>query len=88
MSQEAKALVNGVQVEGCTKDIRQEKEYYQRYRICEEHLKLNSLLKDGVPQRFCQQCGRFHVTSDFDGDKRCACARILTCRASMACSRS
>jgi hypothetical protein len=47
-----------------------EKEYYQRYRICEEHLKLSSLLKDGVQQRFCQQCGRFHLLADFDGDKR------------------
>lgn len=63
-------FAHGLQVEGCTKDIRQEKEYYQRYRICEEHLKLSSLLKDGVPQRFCQQCGRFHLVSEFDGDKR------------------
>lgn len=47
-----------------------EKEYYQRYRICEEHLKLSSLLKDGVQQRFCQQCGRFHLLAEFDGDKR------------------
>jgi len=58
-------------VEGCNKDIRVEKEYYQRYRICEEHLKLGSLLKDGIPQRFCQQCGRFHELAEFDGDKRC-----------------
>jgi SBP domain len=57
-------------VEGCSKDIRAEKEYYQRYRICEEHLKLGSLLKDGIPQRFCQQCGRFHELAEFDGDKR------------------
>lgn len=60
------------QVDGCSKDLSLEKEYYQRYRICEEHLKLSSLLKDGVQQRFCQQCGRFHLLADFDGDKRCA----------------
>lgn len=64
------------EVEGCGKDIRQEKDYYQRYRICEEHLKLGSLLKDGVPQRFCQQCGRFHLVSEFDGDKRSCRARL------------
>lgn len=58
-------------MEGCNKDIRVEKDYYQRYRICEEHLKLGSLLKDGIPQRFCQQCGRFHELAEFDGDKRC-----------------
>lgn len=57
-------------MEGCSKDIRAEKEYYQRYRICEEHLKLGSLLKDGIPQRFCQQCGRFHELAEFDADKR------------------
>ena len=60
-----------MQVDGCNKDLASEKEYYQRYRICEEHLKLSSLLKDGVQQRFCQQCGRFHLLADFDGDKRC-----------------
>ena len=57
-------------MDGCNKDLASEKEYYQRYRICEEHLKLSSLLKDGVQQRFCQQCGRFHLLADFDGDKR------------------
>lgn len=60
-----------VQVDGCSKDLSKEKDYYQRYRICEEHLKLSSLIKDGIEQRFCQQCGRFHVLADFDADKRC-----------------
>lgn len=58
------------QVEGCSRDLSGAKEYYQRYRICEDHLKLSSLIKDNIPQRFCQQCGRFHVLADFDGDKR------------------
>ena len=65
------------QVDGCNKDLASEKEYYQRYRICEEHLKLSSLLKDGVQQRFCQQCGRFHLLADFDGDKRWVLLRLL-----------
>ena len=60
------------QVSGCGADLSTSKVYYQRYRICEEHLKLSSLLKDNIPQRFCQQCGRFHLLSDFDGNKRCA----------------
>ena len=60
------------QVDGCQKDLSKEKEYYQRYRICEDHLKLGSLIKDGIQQRFCQQCGRFHVLADFDADKRYA----------------
>jgi SBP domain len=29
-----------------------------------------SLVVDGQPSRFCQQCGRFQAISDFDGDKR------------------
>lgn len=76
----AENFVHVMQVDGCNKDLASEKEYYQRYRICEEHLKLSSLLKDGVQQRFCQQCGRFHLLADFDGDKRCAfcCLRALS----------
>ncbi|KAK9815383.1 hypothetical protein WJX72_002708 [[Myrmecia] bisecta] len=64
------------QIDGCNKDLSKEKEYYQRYRVCEEHLKLTSLMKDGQPQRFCQQCGRFHLLTDFDGDKRSCRARL------------
>lgn len=67
-----------VQVEGCDKNLSHEKDYYRRYRICEEHLKLSSLLKDGEAQRFCQQCGRFHPLGDFDADKRYAAAAHLT----------
>ena len=29
----------------------------QRYKICEEHLKLHSLVRNGRRQRFCQQVG-------------------------------
>ena len=29
----------------------------QRYKICEEHLKLHSLVRNGRHQRFCQQVG-------------------------------
>ena len=62
------------QVDGCRADLSQAKEYYQRYRVCAAHLKLGSLIKDGLPQRFCQQCGRFHLLADFDGTKRCISA--------------
>ncbi|KAK9840856.1 hypothetical protein WJX84_003652 [Apatococcus fuscideae] len=64
------------QVEGCHKSLSTEKDYYRRYRICEEHLKLSSLLKDGEAQRFCQQCGKFHPLDDFDADKRSCRARL------------
>ncbi len=60
-----------MQIDGCKKDLSKEKDYYQRYRICEDHLKMGRLIKDGIPQRFCQQCGRFHLLADFDANKRC-----------------
>jgi hypothetical protein len=46
------------------------KEYHLRYRICERHIKLPQILKDGRLQRFCQQCGRFHDLVAFDGMRR------------------
>jgi hypothetical protein len=44
-------------------------------QICEFHLKVPSVLKDGVPQRFCQQCGRFQQLHEFEGTKRSCKAR-------------
>ena len=40
------------------------------YACSSVHLKMLSLMVDGIPQRFCQQCGRFHPLGDFDGSKR------------------
>ncbi|KAL0028831.1 hypothetical protein WJX79_010810 [Trebouxia sp. C0005] len=58
-------------VAGCGKDLSKEKDYYQRYRVCEEHLNLSALrLADGKEHRFCQQCGRFHPLGEFDGEKK------------------
>ncbi|KXZ47614.1 hypothetical protein GPECTOR_34g773 [Gonium pectorale] len=57
-------------VEGCGASLVGLRDYYQRYKICEFHLKVNSVLKGGVPHRFCQQCGRFQPVSEFDGEKR------------------
>lgn len=58
------------QVEGCGEDLSGLKEYHIRYRICEEHLKIDFIIIDGKQQRFCQQCGRFHALSKFDSAKR------------------
>ncbi|CAD7701323.1 unnamed protein product [Ostreobium quekettii] len=58
------------QVQGCNRDLSQEKKYYKRYRVCMDHLKMQAICVDGKLQRFCQQCGRFHDLSHFDGDKR------------------
>ncbi|KXZ54384.1 hypothetical protein GPECTOR_5g462 [Gonium pectorale] len=58
------------QVPGCGKDLSHLKEYHQRYRICDVHIKLQQVMKDGRLQRFCQQCGRFHDLTAFDGNRK------------------
>jgi len=58
------------QVAGCCNDLTHLKEYHQRYRICEVHIKLPQVIKDKRLQRFCQQCGRFHDLSAFDGSRK------------------
>ena len=64
---EGRALCN---VESCKAVLSEERYYYQRYKICRKHLRSSKLLVDGQPQRFCQQCGRFHDLAAFDGEKR------------------
>lgn len=73
------ALVPPPQVEGCSGSLKNLKEYHQRYKICEHHLKVSSIVVEGVRKRFCQQCGRFHDLSEFDGDKRSCRARLQVC---------
>ena len=65
-----------LQVATCETDLTPLKEYHQRYKICEFHLKVHSIVREGKRQRFCQQCGRFHDLSEFDGDKRSCRARL------------
>ncbi|KAK9832813.1 hypothetical protein WJX81_003940 [Elliptochloris bilobata] len=68
------------QVLGCGKRMDDEEnpegDYYQRYRVCQAHLTLSVLLKQSVPQRFCQQCGRFHHLAAFDGSRRSCRQRL------------
>ena len=64
------------QVDGCNTDLGSLKEYHNRYKICEYHLKIPSIIREGLRQRFCQQCGRFHNTGEFDSDKRSCRARL------------
>lgn len=64
------------QVEGCSTDLAGLKEYHNRYKICEFHLKIPCIVREGTRQRFCQQCGRFHNIGEFDGDKRSCRARL------------
>lgn len=55
----------------CGKSLNHHAEYYQRYRICKEHL-LSPMINIGTegPHRFCQQCGKFEHITCFDDEKR------------------
>ncbi|KAJ9523816.1 hypothetical protein QJQ45_020003, partial [Haematococcus lacustris] len=64
------------QVEGCGEELATLRDYHQRYKICEFHLKKPFVIKDGIQQRFCQQCGRFQPLSEFEGIKRSCRARL------------
>ena len=58
------------QVEGCARDLAEEKDYYRRYKVCQAHASDPCVIVRGSQQRFCQQCGTFHGVSEFDLDKR------------------
>jgi hypothetical protein len=61
-----------LQVEGCQRLLKDEKPYYQRFGVCEEHMRSLAITVDGTLCRFCQQCARFEPVDAFDGTKRYA----------------
>ncbi|KAK7256503.1 hypothetical protein RIF29_29954 [Crotalaria pallida] len=72
----AKAAVARCQVEGCHVALVNVKDYHRRHKVCEMHSKAPKVVVLGLEQRFCQQCSRFHVVSEFDDSKR-SCRRRL-----------
>ncbi|CAK9275562.1 unnamed protein product, partial [Sphagnum jensenii] len=64
------------QVEGCTADLSSAKDYHRRHKVCEMHSKASKAIAAGCEQRFCQQCSRFHVLTEFDEIKH-SCRRRL-----------
>ncbi|KAF9600633.1 hypothetical protein IFM89_011216 [Coptis chinensis] len=64
------------QVEGCNVPLVAAKDYHRRHKVCEMHSKAPKVVVLGIEQRFCQQCSRFHVVSEFDDSKR-SCRRRL-----------
>ncbi|KAI3687328.1 hypothetical protein L1987_81023 [Smallanthus sonchifolius] len=64
------------QVPGCETDISELKGYHKRHRVCLRCANASSVVLDGQNKRYCQQCGKFHVLSDFDEGKR-SCRRKL-----------
>ncbi|XP_022953236.1 squamosa promoter-binding-like protein 7 [Cucurbita moschata] len=64
------------QVFGCEVDISELKGYHRRHRVCLRCANATAVAIDGETKRYCQQCGKFHLLSDFDEGKR-SCRRKL-----------
>ncbi|KAG5027910.1 hypothetical protein JHK87_011424 [Glycine soja] len=64
------------QVYGCNKDLSSCKDYHKRHKVCEVHSKTAIVIVNGIEQRFCQQCSRFHLLAEFDDGKR-SCRKRL-----------
>ncbi|XP_020266970.1 squamosa promoter-binding-like protein 15 [Asparagus officinalis] len=64
------------QVDDCKTDLSSAKDYHRRHKVCEVHSKMTKALVGNQMQRFCQQCSRFHLLSEFDEGKR-SCRRRL-----------
>ncbi len=58
------------QVEGCNENLSSLRIYHRRYKICMNHQKAPTVIIHGKHCRFCQQCGRFHDLSEFQGPRR------------------
>ncbi|XP_030495693.2 squamosa promoter-binding-like protein 6 isoform X1 [Cannabis sativa] len=68
---------NGLcQVYGCNKNLSSSKDYHKRHKVCELHSKTAKVIVNGIEQRFCQQCSRFHLLAEFDDGKR-SCRKRL-----------
>ncbi|KAK9277172.1 hypothetical protein L1049_006711 [Liquidambar formosana] len=64
------------QVHGCNMDLSASKDYHKRHKVCDVHSKTAKVIVNGIEQRFCQQCSRFHLLSEFDDGKR-SCRKRL-----------
>ncbi|XP_034930316.1 squamosa promoter-binding-like protein 7 [Populus alba] len=64
------------QVPGCETDISELKGYHRRHKVCLRCATATAVVLDEQTKRYCQQCGKFHVLSDFDEGKR-SCRRKL-----------
>eukprot|EP00250_Pteridium_aquilinum_P016928 c23369_g1_i1 orf=245-1612(-) len=69
---------NMCQVEGCTFDLSNTKDYFRRRKVCEWHFKASKVKVQNVEQRFCQQCSRFHVLAEFEEGRK-SCKKMLMC---------
>ncbi|CAI0390674.1 unnamed protein product [Linum tenue] len=72
----ARIVIPYCQVYGCNKDLSSLKDYHKRHKVCEVHTKTPKVIVNGIEQRFCQQCSRFHLLCEFDDGKR-SCRKRL-----------
>ncbi|XP_055823771.1 squamosa promoter-binding protein 1-like [Solanum dulcamara] len=75
-SNSSSSLIRSCQAEKCSVDLSDAKQYHKRHKVCEYHAKSHVVVVAGLPQRFCQQCSRFHELTEFDESKR-SCRRRL-----------
>ncbi|KAL8091909.1 hypothetical protein AgCh_034250 [Apium graveolens] len=64
------------QAAGCNANLTHAKHYHRRHKVCEFHSKAATVIAAGLTQRFCQQCSRFHLLTEFDNGKR-SCRKRL-----------
>ncbi|KAE9591416.1 putative transcription factor SBP family [Lupinus albus] len=72
----ASDVVLRCQVPTCEVDISDLKGYHKRHRVCLRCANAATVLLHGEANRYCQQCGKFHILLDFDEGKR-SCRRKL-----------
>ncbi|KAK8710794.1 hypothetical protein V6N13_146104 [Hibiscus sabdariffa] len=63
-------------VDECDSDLSKCKDYHRRHKVCELHSKTAEVMVNGLKQRFCQQCSRFHSLEKFDDGKRSCRTRL------------
>jgi hypothetical protein len=61
---------------GCGRELKEEKAYNIRYKVCGDHLIAPEVEMAEGKVRFCQQCARFQPMRDFDGLKRSCRQRL------------
>uniref|UniRef100_A0A061SNC3 SBP-type domain-containing protein n=1 Tax=Tetraselmis sp. GSL018 TaxID=582737 RepID=A0A061SNC3_9CHLO len=55
-------------VPGC--EVLSQQGFKLRHRICTKHQNMDSVMVDGIRQRFCQQCTKLHPLQMFEGQRR------------------
>jgi hypothetical protein len=63
----------------CLVDLNTQTNTNRKYYLCRDHWAADAVMVDGTPQRFCGQCSRFKVLTEYDGPKR-TCRQCLFLR--------